>query len=135
MVVRRRRGAVDGVDDRHCAEERQRNRVAGRDRLRQLRREVGVGRRRGRRRKFRLLAARGVEQRLEVGIDVQARNGDAGDEAAVSFEDDMSSSTTVRFKAIGNYKLQLVATDGERTSYSDPVDVEVQPIGIVINFR
>ena len=59
----------------------------------------------------------------------------SGDEAAVSFEDDMSSSTTVRFKAIGNYKLQLVATDGERTSYSDPVDVEVQPIGIVINFR
>jgi hypothetical protein len=59
----------------------------------------------------------------------------SGDKAAVSFADDTSSSTTVRFNAAGNYKLQLVATDGERTSYSDPVDVEVLPIGIAICFR
>jgi hypothetical protein len=59
----------------------------------------------------------------------------SGDKATVSFADDTSSSTTVRFNAAGNYKLQLVATDGERTSYSDPVDVEVLPIGIAISFR
>ena len=59
----------------------------------------------------------------------------SGDKAAVSFADEVASSTTVRFNAAGNYKLQLVATDGERTSYSDPVDVEVLPVGTVISFR
>ncbi len=82
VVVRRRGGAVDGVDDRHRAEERQRDRVARRDGVRQLRREIGVGGRRGRRRERGLLATRRVEQRAEVGVDLHPRDGDAGDEAS-----------------------------------------------------
>ena len=92
-----------------------------------------------------LSAKRGIDMPLSLGAydDGKPAGGTlacswkvlSGDEAAVSFEDETSSSTTVRFSAIGSYKLQLVATDGERTSYSDPVDVEVQPIGIVISFR
>ena len=35
----------------------------------------------------------------------------------------------------GAYTLQLVATDGERTSYSPPVTVDAQPVGTSISLR
>ena len=59
----------------------------------------------------------------------------SGDVASVAFTDESVPGTDVSIFKSGNYTLQLVATDGERTSYSPPVLVEVQPIGLIISFR
>ena len=58
-----------------------------------------------------------------------------GDAAKVAFTDETAPATTVRILKAGAYTLQLVATDGERTSYSPPVIVDVQPVGISVSFR
>ena len=58
-----------------------------------------------------------------------------GDASAVSFGDETSAATTVRFRKEGRYHLQLVASDGERTSYSDPMVVDVVPRGSVFIMR
>ena len=55
--------------------------------------------------------------------------------AKVAFTDETAPATTVRILKAGTYTLQLVATDGERTSYSPPVTVDVQPVGISVSFR
>lgn len=59
----------------------------------------------------------------------------SGDAEKVFFTDESVPGTDVSIFKSGNYTLQLVATDGERTSYSPPVFVEVQPIGLVVSFR
>ena len=53
----------------------------------------------------------------------------------VTFTDATVPSTDVRFAKSGTYTLQLVAADGERTSYSPPVTVDVQPLGTTVSFR
>ena len=59
-------------------------------------------------------------------------SGSTGD---VSFADATSATTTVRFDKAGSYALQLVATDGERTTYSRRVPVEVQAWGMLLIYR
>ena len=53
----------------------------------------------------------------------------------VTFTDATVPGTDVRFAKSGTYTLQLVAADGERTSYSPPVTVDVQPLGTTVSFR
>ena len=59
----------------------------------------------------------------------------SGDGNNVVLLDETDPSTTVRFMKSGMYVLQLVATDGERTSYSPPITANVCPMGTVINIR
>ena len=59
----------------------------------------------------------------------------SGDGNNVVFSDESDPSTTVRFMKSGMYVLQLVATDGERTSYSPPITASVRPIGISVSIR
>ena len=59
----------------------------------------------------------------------------SGDGNNVVLSDETDPSTTVRFMKSGMYVLQLVATDGERTSYSPPITANVCPIGTAINIR
>ncbi len=59
----------------------------------------------------------------------------SGDASEVVFTDNTSPATEVRFVKSGDYTLQLVATDGERTSYSPLVAVAAQPVGTVVSFR
>ena len=59
----------------------------------------------------------------------------SGDASKVAFTDERVSATDVSFLKDGAYTLQLVASDGERTSYSPSVYVNVLPIGIKIVLR
>ena len=56
----------------------------------------------------------------------------SGDADKVVFEDATSPATTVMFKKPGEYVLRLVATDGERETFSRPVTVTVERCGAVI---
>ena len=56
----------------------------------------------------------------------------SGDVAAASFGDATARETTFTATAVGTYVLQLAASDGERTSYSAPLTVEVVAAGTII---
>ena len=58
----------------------------------------------------------------------------SGDATKVAFTDRTLPATDVSFLKGGSYTLQLVATDGERTSYSPPVTIEVQSLGLIMTF-
>ena len=59
----------------------------------------------------------------------------SGDAAAASFGDATARETTFTATAVGTYVLQLAVSDGERTSYSAPLTVEVVAAGTVIVIR
>ena len=59
----------------------------------------------------------------------------SGDATKVFFADVSAASTMVYFTAVGDYKLQLVATDGERTSYSEVLSATVFPVGTKVIVR
>ena len=59
----------------------------------------------------------------------------SGDATKVVFDDETEPATDMTFLKSGNYTLQLVATDGERTSYSPLVTIEVQPLGFIMVVR
>ena len=59
----------------------------------------------------------------------------SGDAAAASFGDVTARETTFTATAVGTYVLQLTVSDGERTSYSAPLTVEVVAAGTVIAIR
>ncbi|MBQ6007410.1 MAG: hypothetical protein IJL17_02665 [Kiritimatiellae bacterium] len=59
----------------------------------------------------------------------------SGDAAAASFGDATARETTFTATAVGTYVLQLAVSDGERTSYSAPLTVEVVAAGAVIVIR
>ena len=52
-----------------------------------------------------------------------------------SFGDATARETTFTATSIGTYVLQLAVSDGERTSYSAPLTVEVVAAGAVIVIR
>ena len=56
----------------------------------------------------------------------------SGDVAAASFGDATVRETTFTATAVGTYVLQLAVSDGERTSYSAPLTVEVVAAGTII---
>ena len=59
----------------------------------------------------------------------------SGDAAAASFGDATARETTFTATTVGTYVLQLAVFDGERTSYSAPLTVEVVAAGAVIVIR
>ena len=59
----------------------------------------------------------------------------SGDAAVASFGDATARETTFTATSIGTYVLQLAVSDGERTSYSAPLTVEVVAAGAVIVIR
>ena len=59
----------------------------------------------------------------------------SGDATAASFGDATARETTFTATTIGTYVLQLAVSDGERTSYSAPLTVEVVAAGAVIVIR
>ena len=59
----------------------------------------------------------------------------SGDVAAATFGDASARETTFTATAVGTYVLQLEVSDGERTSYSAPLTVEVTVAGAVIVIR
>jgi hypothetical protein len=56
----------------------------------------------------------------------------SGDAAAASFGDATVRETTFTATAVGTYVLQLAVSDGERTSYSAPLTVEVVAAGTIV---
>ncbi|MBR0504627.1 MAG: hypothetical protein IJJ84_04415 [Kiritimatiellae bacterium] len=56
----------------------------------------------------------------------------SGDAAAASFGDATARETTFTATAVGTYVLQLAVSDGERTSYSAPLTVEVVAAGTIV---
>ena len=56
----------------------------------------------------------------------------SGDAAAASFGDATARETTFTATAVGTYMLQLAVSDGERTSYSAPLTVEVVAAGTIV---
>ncbi len=58
-----------------------------------------------------------------------------GDVAQVTFTDTTARTTSATFARAGTYVLQLVVSDGSRTTYSDPLTVEVPVAGTNISFR
>ena len=56
----------------------------------------------------------------------------SGEASAASFGDATARETTFTATAVGTYVLQLAVSDGERTSYSAPLTVEVVAAGTVI---
>ena len=59
----------------------------------------------------------------------------SGDAAAASFGDATARATTFTATAVGTYVLQLAVSDGERTSYSAPLTVEVVAAGTMVMIR
>lgn len=59
----------------------------------------------------------------------------SGDADSVVLDDSAQPASSVIFTKAGNYVLRLTATDGERTSYSQPVSVNVLPIGTKVVLR
>ncbi len=59
----------------------------------------------------------------------------SGDASAVAFGDATARETTFTAASVGTYVLQLAVSDGERTSYSVPLTVEVTAAGVVIVIR
>lgn len=58
-----------------------------------------------------------------------------GDGASVDFSETGTASANVTVWKLGSYTLQLVASDGVRTTYSDPVVVNVTPPGLKLIIR
>jgi len=58
----------------------------------------------------------------------------SGDPSQVVFADATSAETQVTINQAGNYSLVLKAFDGERTTWSDPVEVRVVPRGMMVVF-
>ena len=56
----------------------------------------------------------------------------SGDASAATFGDATARETTFTARRVGTYLLQLAVSDGERTSYSAPLTVEVVAAGIVV---
>ena len=56
----------------------------------------------------------------------------SGNAAAASFGDTTARETTFTATAVGTYVLQLAVSDGERTSYSAPLTVEVVAAGTIV---
>ena len=56
----------------------------------------------------------------------------SGNAAAASFGDATARETTFTATAVGTYVLQLAVSDGERTSYSAPLTVEVVAAGTIV---
>ena len=56
----------------------------------------------------------------------------SGDAPAASFGDATARETTFTATAVGTYVLQLAVSDGERTSYSAPLTVEVVTAGTIV---
>ena len=56
-------------------------------------------------------------------------------DAAAAFGDASARETTVNATVEGTYVLQLAVSDGERTTYSAPLTVEVTAAGMVIVIR
>ena len=56
----------------------------------------------------------------------------SGNVAAASFGDATARETTFTATAVGTYVLQLAVSDGERTSYSAPLTVEVVAAGTIV---
>ena len=59
----------------------------------------------------------------------------AGDATKVTIADATVRSTSVTFARAGTYVLRLAVSDGARTTYSDPLTVEVPVAGATISFR
>ena len=59
----------------------------------------------------------------------------AGDATMVTIADASARSTSVTFAKAGTYVLRLAVSDGVRTTYSDPLTVEVPVAGATISFR
>ena len=59
----------------------------------------------------------------------------SGDADNVVLEDSAQPASPVMFKKAGNYVLRLMATDGERTSYSPSVSVNVLPMSTKMMLR
>ena len=59
----------------------------------------------------------------------------AGDATKVTIADATARSTSVTFAKAGTYVLRLAVSDGVRTTYSDPLTVEVPVAGATISFR
>jgi hypothetical protein len=59
----------------------------------------------------------------------------SGDTAAASFGDATARETTFTATALGTYVLQLAVSDGERTSYSAPLTVEVVAAGTIVMIK
>ena len=59
----------------------------------------------------------------------------SGDAAAASFGDATARETMFTATAVGTYVLQLAVSDGERTSYSAPLTVEVVAAGTMVMIR
>ena len=58
-----------------------------------------------------------------------------GDASCVVFADATARQTSVTFRKKGYYVIQLAVSDGERTTYSDPIDVTVLARGLMIILR
>ena len=59
----------------------------------------------------------------------------SGEAVAASFGDVTARETTFTATAVGTYVLQLAVSDGERTSYSAPLTVEVVAAGTIVMIR
>jgi len=58
-----------------------------------------------------------------------------GDASNVVFSAPNARATTATFSTVGDYTLQLSVSDGQRTTYSDPIDVTVVLGGTMINLH
>ena len=58
-----------------------------------------------------------------------------GDASNVVFSASTARATTATFAAVGDYTLQLTVSDGQRTTYSDPIDVTVVLGGTMVSLR
>jgi len=58
-----------------------------------------------------------------------------GDASKVTFSAPTARTTTVTFAVVGNYTLQLAVSDGQRTTYSDPICVTADTGGTMISLR
>ena len=59
----------------------------------------------------------------------------SGDADKLAFADRTARSTTVMAKKKGSYVIQLKVFDGERTSYSDPIALDVEGSGMIFLLR
>jgi hypothetical protein len=59
----------------------------------------------------------------------------SGDAADVTLSSPGARSTNATFKKKGEYVLQLAVSDGERTTYSDPIPITVESAGLELRFR
>ncbi len=58
-----------------------------------------------------------------------------GDASNVVFSAPDERTTTATFAVVGDYTLQLAVSDGQSTTYSDPIDVTVETGGLIIRLR